>query len=499
MYPTHTDRNRLRAQRLVMASLRRLRVSAGAVLWLWSMAAGPARGDNPYAAAASPASGDTADVYETTRYPALQAPQYLWNTLTYPLGQFVIYAEHEELHLQFRDFFTSADHTFGIYPLVQVGGETRSGSGARLFDLDLFGRDEELEVVYVFSHPDRQLAEAHYRDPSLLGRALYSQIDANWLRTDNHNSTANGSLVDETTQERLTGESDLARFAIERSDITSLVGWRSDAGPLEGYRAAWIAEAWVGASWRNLTDLYPAASRDFLLDLDKTTPTAAQVPGLGSSVTFARLGARVLLDDRDHKPPTASISHPMNYLFPGRVLIHHEGLYHSFRDIYYAERGSLLQAEVEYARGSDQVRYLRLGAEVQRFWTLFWSNRVIGLRGRLDKVHGLDGGMAPFSDLPTLGGSQRLRGYERGNFRGEGAVLVAAEYRYPVWDTWNAYLFYEEGQVFDGYGDIELGEFHSCYGAGLSLRTEQAFLIGLRVAHSAQEKALVGFTLEQEF
>ena len=190
----------------------------------------------------------------------------------------------------------------------------------------------------------------------------------------------------------------------------------------------------------------------------------------------------------------------MNYQFPGRVLLLADDRYYSFRDIAYAERGGLLQAELDLITGSADVSFLRIGVEAQRFFTLFWRNRIMALRARLDKAHRLgDEGIVPYAEMPTLGGGQRLRGYKRGRFRGEGALLLSAEYRYPIWDSWNAYLFWDEGQVFDEFDQVEAGEFRSSFGAGITLRTEKAFLIGLRVGHSEEEKALVGFSLEQEF
>ena len=33
--------------------------------------------------------------------------------------------------------------------------------------------------------------------------------------------------------------------------------------------------------------------------------------------------------------------------------------------------------------------------------------------------------------------------------------MFNVEYRYPIWDTWNAFLFWDEGQVFDHYKAIE--------------------------------------------
>ena len=107
--------------------------------------------------------------------------------------------------------------------------------------------------------------------------------------------------------------------------------------------------------------------------------------------------------------------------------------------------------------------------------------------------------MIPYSDLTTLGGGQRLRGYKRGFFRGQGSLLLSAEYRYPTWDTWNAFLFWDEGQVFSEYGALGRDRFEYSYGAGISLRTERALLLGVCIARSTEEAGLVGFSLEKEF
>lgn len=181
------------------------------------------------------------------------------------------------------------------------------------------------------------------------------------------------------------------------------------------------------------------------------------------------------------------------------MLLESGGLYHSFRNISYPESGGLAAVSFDLARGADDVSFGRLGAELSRYRTLFWKERVLAARVRLDKIFPMDDGFAPYNDLPTLGGGNRLRGYKRGTYRGEGALLLAVEYRWPVWDTWNASLFWEEGQVFDDFDEIESDGFGSSVGAGLTMRTETAFLLGLRLAHSAQTNLLLGFSLAQEF
>ena len=223
------------------------------------------------------------------------------------------------------------------------------------------------------------------------------------------------------------------------------------------------------------------------------------IAGANEAINLLSVGARWAFDDRDFKPPVRTVSHPLNYQFPGRVLLLADDRYYSLRDTAFPERGGLARVEADYVIGSGDVRYFRYAAEIQRFFTLFYSNRILALRARLEKAHPFGDGTIPYSDLTTLGGSQRLRGYKRGHFRDQGSLLFSAEYRYPIWDTWNALLFWDQGQVFGEYGALETDRFEYSYGAGLSLRTERAFLLGLHLARSEEEKALAGVSLEREF
>ena len=106
--------------------------------------------------------GDTSDVYETRHYPVLELPQKLWRGLIYPLGEFVIYAEHSEMPKRMRNWFTNQERTFGLFPYVQLGGETGTGIGFNTFHTDLFGAEKEFGASYIFAAPERQTGQALY-------------------------------------------------------------------------------------------------------------------------------------------------------------------------------------------------------------------------------------------------------------------------------------------------------------------------------------------------
>jgi len=349
------------------------------------------------------------------------------------------------------------------------------------YHTNLFGKGKEFNAVYAFSAAKRQSGSALYYDPNVSGGPLYFSAEAAYLKTDNRESTINGMLPEDGP----------SFFAIERIDALATLGWRPHAAALEDYRNNIYIEGRVGFGTRDFSEVSdPAAG----------ISAAALFPGLGEEISLFSIGGRLAYDDRDYKDPPSEISHPLTYVFPGRVLLFANDLYYSFRDLSYPERGGLLQAEADLVSGSEETRFVKLGLEVQRFFTLFYRNRILGLRARLEKAHALgDDSIVPYPDQVTLGGSQRLRGYERGAFRGEGVLLLSAEYRYPIWDTWHAYLFWDEGQIFNKYDEVEVGRFRSSFGGGVNLRTEEAFLIGFRIGHSKERKALVGVSLEQEF
>lgn len=442
--------------------------------------------------------GDTSRVYETRHYPALELPQKLWRGLIYPLGEFVIYAEHSELPKRARNWFTNEDHTFGFFPYAQLGGETGTGIGFNTFHTDLFAAEKEFAASYIFARPERQTGQALYYDPNVGGSRFYWSAQGEYLKTDNGDATVNGAF--ESLKGILEGAGmpeEEQMFRIQQLDLVATLGWRLHARELEEYQSNLYLEARIGYGRRELGGGQGVAA---LLRAPGQTARAAAVPGLGLDIALFSVGGRVVFDDRDFKAPVREISHPLNYVFPGRVLLLADDRYFSFRDLAYPEGGGLLQAEADWVVGSEESRFLRAGAEAQRFFTLFWQDRILALRGRLEKVYRLgDDSIVPYVDLPTLGGGQRLRGYKRGNFRGEGALLLSAEYRWPIWDTWNAFLFWDEGQVFDEFEQIDSEGFRSSFGGGISIRTEKAFLVSLRVAHSKDEVQLWGFSLEKEF
>ncbi|MCZ6632981.1 MAG: BamA/TamA family outer membrane protein, partial [bacterium] len=229
------------------------------------------------------------------------------------------------------------------------------------------------------------------------------------------------------------------------------------------------------------------------------TGEARQIRGLGQVFDLYRIQGRLVYDGRDYRSPVRELTHPLNYQLPGRNVRAFGDLYYFHRDLGYPERGGLVALEGEWVSGSNDIRYYRIAAEVQRFLTLFWQNRILAFRGRLEKMRRIGDGYVPYTELVQLGGATQYRGYRRGFFRGQGGMIFNVEYRYPIWDTWNVFLFWDEGQIFDHFDQLAWDRFQTAWGGGISFRTQVGLLGKFQAGHSAAEKLLVGFAITQEF
>lgn len=432
---------------------------------------------------------DSSDVYASPRPSIFSFPKYIWSALVYPIGQFTIYAEHAELVARYYKFFTNANGTIGLFPHVVLGGETGTGGGGKFFHTNLFGKRKILTGSYAYAGARGQIAEWLYVDPSVGGSRVLWKITGQFLRTHNRSASINGAVQ----------EDDLfpnRQFRMDQFDAGTSLILSNRKGRLTPFLPSLGAEVW-GAYGRRDFRTFKGGTEP-LTDAG-SSPQARLLKGINETYELGKFGGRLFYDDRDFKKPTDSLILPLNYKIPGRIAVEDGGLYYFWRDLGYPERGGLIQAEAEWVTGTADFQYYRVGAEVQRFFTLFWRDRILALRGRLQKVRGIDGNRVPYSELITVGGGRQTRGYERGFFRGQGAILFNVEYRWPIWDTWNAFLFWDESQSFDHLDDVTGDGFATSVGGGVSFRTEIGILGKIQVGHSAVNDALVGFTIGGEF
>lgn len=117
-----------------------------------------------------------------------------------------------------------------------------------------------------------------------------------------------------------------------------------------------------------------------------------------------------------------------------------------------------------------------------------WLGQVFAWQVYYDMRLGKD---VPFQMLPTIGGSDMIRGFRERKYTDNTMFMVQAEYRIPIWWRLKAAVFCSVGDVFDVYNPsihrIKVG-----YGAGLRFRLNDA-RVHLRVDVAGNNEGEVKF------
>jgi outer membrane protein assembly factor BamA len=135
-----------------------------------------------------------------------------------------------------------------------------------------------------------------------------------------------------------------------------------------------------------------------------------------------------------------------------------------------AFKGGSDQFEVSFNRsaGGREFEYWRYRLDSEHFFPLTSDGRkVIAARALVDTNQPTSGSRVPFFDMPVLGSSGTLRGFENFRFRDKSAAAFTLEYRYRIWPSLDWGLFVDEGQVAPQLGDMALNRFHTGYGVRL--------------------------------
>ena len=119
------------------------------------------------------------------------------------------------------------------------------------------------------------------------------------------------------------------------------------------------------------------------------------------------------------------------------------------------------------------------------------DNRRLALRSRLDKAVLLEGDELPFYELPDLGSGGDLRGVRSHRFRDNGALLFTLEYRYPVWGFADAVIFWDKGQVFNEYENVDWLNWRNSYGFGFHLLSGNNFAFRSEFAFSKEYSRII--------
>jgi outer membrane protein assembly factor BamA len=123
--------------------------------------------------------------------------------------------------------------------------------------------------------------------------------------------------------------------------------------------------------------------------------------------------------------------------------------------------------------------FRRYDVELQQYVPFFNRRRVIAFRAKTSLSDTSPGHEVPFYLMPTLGGSEDLRGYREFRFRDRNLMVYNLEYRWEVFSGLDMAVFGDAGKVFSRRSDFSLEDLEGAYGIGF--RFNQAKSVFLRI------------------
>lgn len=395
-------------------------------------------------------------------------PATLLNTAILPLEWSVIYIEENNLIPRVSDIFLNEDGTAGFYPNFSVGGRTGFAAGITYFNRDVFNHGHSLDLNTFYTNTHNFNLGMNYIVPPGEESRFQFDIRANLRFNDDQDIFLGGNDGRENLE---------VDYAIERYDLQSELGYLIRSNLLMSFRSGFKHTAVKGLS--EVTET--GEPIDNFINTDKFAVGIVNLATVGLSATFDRRGA--VGQNRNSNLISAITS---SYDFK-----------QSKTRIF---SGFLVDAGLAYNRSVDssEFEFLNYYGEGQYFIPLpgLPLNRRLAMRARLEKRYQLGNAPVPFYEQSILGDAQNLRGYEQDRFRDLGSLLFTLEYRYPIWDTWDAVVFTDQGQVFNQFSQLSFNRFQSSIGTGLRFMTASDFLFRIEIAFSDEStQTLLEFSM----
>ncbi|MBA2544397.1 MAG: BamA/TamA family outer membrane protein [Deltaproteobacteria bacterium] len=141
----------------------------------------------------------------------------------------------------------------------------------------------------------------------------------------------------------------------------------------------------------------------------------------------------------------------------------------------------------------DDPGMFRFGLDAERFIPLTIGPRVLSLRAYGEVVTG-DRDEVPFANLPRLGGTWVLRGYDVDRFRDRVAAVVQANYRWRAAAWLAMVVFVDAGRVYESLGKVSLDDLRLGYGGALEVYNGKNVFVRGQVASSIDGGVFLHFS-----
>jgi len=325
---------------------------------------------------------------------------------------------------EFRERHVMERFQAGFFGFHPMVGGMKTGSGFALGTS--YDITKELKASAQASFSGYQKYEVVYSKANFLNDRLFAQIRSTYRNNPQEAYFGTGNN---------TRSEDEANYRLEDRTVAGQVGIQLRKNVKAGTTFGWVATT-IGQG------------------------TNSRVPTLGETFqiepTYLKAGAFVDVDTRDE---------PGNPRAGGRYL----AKWSSFQD-----------------QNSSLHDFMQYEAEVQQYIPFFNQRRVIALRAKTALTQTADGKEIPFYMLPTMGGSEDLRGYENFRFRDRNMVVVNAEYRFEAFSGLDVALFADAGQVAATARDLSFRDMKTAAGFGFRFNTASKVFYRVDVGFSRE-------------
>lgn len=388
----------------------------------------------------------------------LRTPATLFHTATLPLKWSIIWINEKQILPKLSRFFLNDEGTAGFYPNFSVGGRTDFAAGVTYFNRNVFNAGHSLDLNTFYTNKNNFTLGATYKIPPDESRKYQISATGDIRRNDDQDIFVGGNDASENIE---------IDYGIERYKLQTEFGYL----PRKNILAS------LNAGFNNTA----------INDVSEFTETGIPVEDLIDSQTFD-LGTVTLLN--------TGISATLDMRNAG-AQNNNANLVSTVTSSYDFKQtktriysGSLFDAGISYNRSlnSSEFRFLNYFGDWQQFFPVpgLPPDRRLAFRARLEKRYPLGDDAVPFYEQSFLGDADNLRGYEQDRFRNLGSLLLTLEYRYPIWDTWDAVVFTDQGQVFNKFNQLAFDRFNGAVGTGLRFMTASDFLFRIEIAFSKE-------------
>jgi len=388
---------------------------------------------------------------EKTLLAPFYIPEYLLRTIFWPIEKTIEFGEKVDLPNRTKDFFSNEDHTIWFYPLIAYSIDEGHSLGLNFKKINLNSNNKRLKASY------RHYANNDYNTKLFLKRPwnenLIYEISIEVL--DNSNEKYYG-IGEQTKNLTKTVYSD-QQSRIQYDLISSLKNIR------------FLSLSGVIAFSTTKTKHSPSAESDEPSSEDVFTELPSI--GFGKTLDFFEYGIGINYNS----------SHPSGYPYIGQVL-----------------EASLTHG---YPIKDNDFEYIKTQLKISQFFDVYKKNRIVVVGFRYHAVYG-NHKKIPFYELATLGKSNLLRGFPVGRFRDRKSISANIEYQFPIWQAFIpnqtygiAKVFFDTGQTFGDFSEINGQQFHSSSGLGLTLAEPNEFMISAEIAYGGEDvQALLSFS-----